>query len=126
MTAGVAPTVASAAGFGGRPPPRRMRLISFKRLPRGALRGFANIKLPNVLRISECPVFVSGDKAWAALPAKPAFDRSGKRIQVNGKGQFSTIIEWPSREVRDRFSTALVELVRNAHPGALDDGGGAS
>jgi hypothetical protein len=33
------------------------------------------------------------------------------------------VLEWKNRELTDRFSAAVVELVQREHPAALDDGG---
>jgi hypothetical protein len=49
----------------------RLRLISFKPLTKGALRGFAHVELPSGLRITDCPVLISNGKTWATLPSKP-------------------------------------------------------
>jgi hypothetical protein len=50
-------------------------------------------------------------------------DRDGKHVKPDGKPQYSAILEWKSRDLADRFSEAVVELVRQTHPGDLDDGG---
>jgi hypothetical protein len=47
-------------------------------------------------------------------------DRDGAALKdQNGKDRYSPIIELTSREIRDRFSTAVFEAVRLAHPGAF-------
>lgn len=45
-----APDAAIAVGYGDRPAPQQLRLISWKPIVRGALRGFATIELPIGLR----------------------------------------------------------------------------
>jgi hypothetical protein len=102
--------------------PRRMRLVSFKPLAKGALRGFAHLELPNGLRITDCPVLTSNGKAWATLPSKPVLDREGRHVEVSGKKQYASILEWRDRDLSDRFSSAVVELVRAKHSDALDGG----
>jgi hypothetical protein len=99
--------------------PRRMRLVSFKSLAKGALRGFAHLELPNGLRITDCPVLTSNGKAWATLPSKPVLDRDGKHVEVNGKRQYAPILEWKDRDLSTRFSAAVIELVQQQHPDAL-------
>jgi hypothetical protein len=47
-------------------------------------------------------------------------DRDGKQVKVDGKRQYTAIMEWRDRGLADRFSEALVGLVRQADPGALD------
>jgi hypothetical protein len=122
MSAGIAPNAATAVGFSNRPQPRRMRLVSFKPLVKGARRGFANIELPNGLRITDCPVLVGGNgKAWATLPSKykPVLGADGRQIIVEGKRQYCPLIEWKDRDLSDRFSATVVALVLQHHPDAL-------
>jgi hypothetical protein len=109
---------ATAAAWGGSPP-RRMRLVSFKALSKGALRGFACIELPNRLQIDDCAVCVSNGRAWASLPSKPQLDRDGCQVVKDGKKQFAAMLRWPDRDTADRWSNAVVELVRAEHPEAL-------
>jgi hypothetical protein len=101
----------------------RMRLISFKPLIKGALRGFANVELPSGLRITDCPVLTSNGKTWATLPSKPVLNHEGRHVEVSGKKQYVPIIEWRDRDLSDRFSVAVVELVKAKHPDALVDEG---
>jgi hypothetical protein len=98
--------------------PKRMRLASFKPLVKGALRGFATVVLPSELKIEECPICISNGKAWASLPSKPVL-RDGRQVEKDGKKQFAAILAWPDRETADRWSNAVIELVRAEHPEAL-------
>jgi hypothetical protein len=104
----------------------KMILISFKRLAKGSLRGFANIEFPSGLRLADCPVFLGKNGAFAGLPTKPVIDREGRHAEVGGKRQYSAILEWRDRDLSDRFSQALVALVRAAHPDVFDDGGSSA
>jgi hypothetical protein len=101
----------------------RMRLLSFKPLTKGALRGFATVQLPIGLTIEDCPVFVGRNSAWAALPAKPVLDREGRQVRPDGKPQYSAVLKWRDRDLNDRFSAAVIELVQQHHPDALAEGG---
>jgi DNA-binding cell septation regulator SpoVG len=98
----------------------RMRLVSFKPLTKGELRGFATVELPIGLVIDDCPVLVGSSGAWAALPSKPVLDREGRQAKPDGKPQYASIMKWRDRELQDRFSQAVVDLVRQHHPGTLD------
>jgi len=102
-------------------PQRRMVLRSFKPLVKGVLRGFVEIELPSGLVVSDCPVLVSNGKAWATLPSKPVLDRQGRQVETNGKRQYAPVVAWRDRDLSNRFSQAVIELVRAAHPDALDD-----
>jgi hypothetical protein len=99
-----------------------IRLRGFQPLPKGTLIGFADIELLGGLLVHDCPVFCDG--AWAALRAKPAIDRDGKqKADVNGERQFVPMFERCSRELADRFSAAVVALIEQACPDALNMGG---
>jgi hypothetical protein len=101
----------------------KMRLISWKPLVKNSLRGFATIELPIGLKIIDCPVLVGSNGAWATLPSRPVLDRDGRQAKPDGKLQYSTILEWKSRDLSERFSQTIVELVRQAHPDDLDEPG---
>jgi hypothetical protein len=97
-----------------------MRLVSWKPLAKNSLRGFATIELPIGLKISDIPVLVSHGKAWASLPSKPQLDKDGQhKRDVNGKPAYAPILEWRDRDLSDRFSAAVIDLIRASHPEAL-------
>jgi hypothetical protein len=113
-----------AAAWG--PPPAaarpRMRLVAWRPLRKGSLRGFASVALPIGLTIRDCPVLTGPKGPWATLPGKPQVDKDGQpKRDVNGKLAYAALVEWEGRELPDRFSAAVVDLVRAAHPGAFDD-----
>jgi hypothetical protein len=100
----------------------KMRLVDFKPIVKGSLRGFATVELPIGLKIHDILVLTSHGKIWASLPSKPQIDKNGQhRKDINGKAAYTAILEWRDRDLSDRFSQAVVELVRAAHP---DDLGG--
>jgi len=99
----------------------RMRLIKWKPLIKGSLRGFATVELPIGLTIYDAPVLRGPKGLWATLPSKPQHNRDGRqKIGADGKAAFAPVLEWRSREISDRFSAAVVELIRAAHPDDLD------
>jgi hypothetical protein len=101
-----------------------MRLISWKPLLKGALRGFATVELPIGLTIADIPVLVSHGVPWATLPSKPQLDQDGRhRRDANGKPAYSPILRWRDKDLSNRFSATVVELVRAAHPGDLEAAG---
>jgi hypothetical protein len=102
----------------------RLRLLNFKPVAKNSLRGFAAVELPIGLRILDIPVLVSHGKVWAALPGKPQLDQDGRhKRDANGKAAYSPVLEWKDRDLANRFSDAVVELVRAAHPGDLKAAG---
>jgi DNA-binding cell septation regulator SpoVG len=103
----------------------RMRLLAFKPLRKGSLIGFAEVTLPNGLTISDIPVCTSHGKVWASLPSKAILDRDGRHVEQDGKRKYVPILQWADRSTNDRWSDAVIALVRERHPDALDDGGPA-
>jgi hypothetical protein len=96
----------------GEPPatkrPRTIALVAWRPRAKGALRGFMTVKLPFGLKLVDCPVLVSNEKAWASLPSKPILDRGRQRTDANDKPAYAAILEWRSRDLADRFSAAVV------------------
>jgi hypothetical protein len=100
----------------------RMTLESFKPLRKGALLGFATVRLPNGLIVSDCAVCTSHGKVWASLPSKPIIGRDGQHVEEGGKKKYAPILTWADRPTADKWSAAVVDLVREHHPDALDGG----
>jgi hypothetical protein len=118
---GSMPTVALSVEY--TPAKPKMRIISGKKVVKGTLRFVCKIGLPfggGELEIADVMVFSSPGKSWASLPSKPVLDSGVHETDENGKKAYAPFIEWSSKELRDRFSAAVVELVQAAHPDALD------
>ena len=96
-------------------------LREFRALERGALRGFATIELSFGLILHDVPIFSGRKGPWASLPAKPVLDQAGRqRSNANGKPQYLPIAEWRDWRIAEAFSAAVIDLVRKAHPDALE------
>ena len=114
---------ATAGAYSGSPaPPRQLRLVAWRPLKKGSLRGFATIRLPIGLTIRDCPVLIGRNGAWATLPGKPQIDAEGRhKKDVSGKAAYVAILEWDDRALNNRFSAAVVSAVRRTHPGDLEE-----
>jgi hypothetical protein len=99
-----------------------MRLVEWRALRKNTLHGFAIIELPSGLIVRDVSVHQKNGKWWAGLPSRPVLDTDGKQI-VNhgGHRQYAAVLGWRDRDLSDRFSVAVVELVRAEHPGDLGD-----
>jgi len=98
-----------------------MRLIEWRPVRHGKLRGFASVWLPIGLRINDCPVLDGPEGVWAALPGRPELDRDGRaRVGANGERVYQPVLEWRSRRLREAFSARLISLVREAYPHDFD------
>jgi hypothetical protein len=97
-----------------------MRLLEWVPLGKGALVGKAKILLPIGLEVSDVAIFQKDGRCWAQFPSEPMRDRDGQPLtDGNGRARYRSSIRWATRELQVRFSAAVVELVRVAHPEAL-------
>lgn len=110
-----------AQKWGVTPAPPRMVLEDFRPIRKNSLLGFARVRLPIGLVIADVPVCSSHGKVWAAMPSRPALDPSGRQVEKNGKRVYVPVLSWADRTTADRWSAAVVELVRAAHPDAFED-----
>jgi hypothetical protein len=84
-----APDAATAVGYGDKPPARQLRLISWRPLAKGSLRGFCTIELlPLGLKNIDCPVLLSHGRAWCALPAKVQVENTGRQKPTRRANRF--------------------------------------
>lgn len=115
---------ARAIGFGDNPAPHRIVLRAFRPLLKRALRGFATIELPCGLVLVDLPIFIGRDGPWVALPRRPILDAERRqKLDATGQPSFQAVAEWRTRDLADRFSTAVIEAIVAEHPRALDGTG---
>ena len=97
-------------------------ISDWRPLRKGALRGFASVSMPSGMQLREVSIMQSNGRAWASPPSKPMLDRDGHvMVDDAGKRRYSAIIEFASKETRDRWSAAVIVALREAHPEALGD-----
>ena len=93
---------------------------SWKPLRRHSLLGFASITIGELeLKIHDVAVHQKADRMWAALPARPWVQNGAVVVGDDGKVQYSPILEFSRREVRDAFSNAVIRAVTERFPAAL-------
>jgi hypothetical protein len=103
----------------------RMLLREWRPCFKNTLRGFCVVELPSGLIVRDVSIHEKAGKWWACLPAKPQIGSDDKVIRNHGgKVQYAAVISWRDRDLSDRFSAAVVDLVRSQHPADFD--GGAS
>jgi len=99
----------------------RVILRDFRPVCRNTLRGFAVVEVPPGLVIENVSLHKKGDRIWVSLPARPLLDAEGRHmIDADGKKRYAPLLNWTSRELADRFSRAVIDLVRRNHD-RLDD-----
>jgi hypothetical protein len=98
----------------------RLRLLKWRPAVKGVLRGFADLEFWFGLRIVDCPVLISNGRAWVSLPVKPQIVDGRQRLNEAGKPAFLPVLGWRNRTLQDRFSEAVIALLLEQHPDALD------
>jgi hypothetical protein len=101
-----------------------MKLLSWKRIDRGNLKGAASIELEIGLRIHDVLIFETNGKPWLTLPSKPLIGPDGQQIinEANNKPAFAPVLAWRDTRHADSFRRALIRLIREQHPDALPEG----
>jgi hypothetical protein len=57
--------------------------------------------------------------AWAGMPGKPQLEDGRLKLDSSGKALYTAIVVWKDKALPNRFSAAVVDLVRANHPGDL-------
>lgn len=93
----------------------------FRAIRQNTLRGFARISIREMrLSIYDVSLHQKGANRWAQLPSKPQV-RDGVLVKdPAGKVQYTPVMEFTGREVREAFSARVVEAVLAIEPHAFD------
>jgi hypothetical protein len=93
---------------------------AWRPLQKNTLQGFVTITIAELaLRVHDVAIHQKSSSAWAALPARPWVKGTEVVTGDDGKIQYSAILEFASKEVRDAFSVAVIKAVRERYPDAL-------
>jgi hypothetical protein len=95
----------------------------FKAVTRNTLCGFARVRMPSGVIFHDVSVHQKDGAVWASPPSKPAIGRDGAMLRRDGKAVWQPIVSFASKEVRDRFSVAVIEALRLARPEVFDAAG---
>jgi hypothetical protein len=87
---------------------------------RNTLRGFARVRMPSGMVLHDVAVHQQNGTAWASPASKPMIGRDGTVMRdTTGKIQYTPVVAFTSRELRDRFSASVVAALRDRFPEAL-------
>jgi hypothetical protein len=103
-------------------PPRASHFVIEEWTPviKNSLRGFARVMLPSGMVLHDTAVHLKDRKAWASPASKPQLNRDGVQMKgADGRGLWVPVVGFASRELRDKFSAAVVDALRASHPEAL-------
>jgi hypothetical protein len=80
------------------------RVIEWKEFRKNTLEGFLSLQLPSGLILHNCSLHRKGDSRWVGLPAR-AYEKS------DGGKNWEPLVEFTSKESRDRFQAAAITAV---------------
>jgi DNA-binding cell septation regulator SpoVG len=116
--------VATAAGFGGKPPPLPAQILPFTpyRNAAGTMAGFLSVGLPSGLVVHGLKLMVGPRGVrWIAPPDIKRRDQDDRLVLgEGGKPVYDPVIEFRDRNSRDRFNEIVIEALGQAHPKAFD------
>lgn len=97
------------------------KILAWLPVPRNTLLGFAKVEFPSGLIINDVTI-LSGDRGpWAAPPSKVIAGRDGAIMKDDkGKVRYLPIIEFVSKEARNKWSDSVIEALRAAHPDVFE------
>ena len=94
-----------------------MKCVSFKRLERGSLLGFADLAMDSGIVLLGCTLHASNGKRWCNPPGRPQLDADRKlMLGDNGKLLYATIVEFVDAKTRYRWSDEAVRAIEQVHP----------
>jgi hypothetical protein len=100
--------------------PATITVSDFKPISAGAMRGFADVHLPSGMVLHRCSIFAKDDKTWASPPSKQVIGRDGTvQKTADGKTRYEQVVSFVDRPTQERWSAAVIEALRIAHPEAL-------
>ena len=99
---------------------RTFTIEEFNSIRKGSLRGFAKVTMPSGMILADVSIHVDTERAWAMPSSKVMLDRNGSVMRdATGKIRYVPIVLFASKQLRDRFSNAVIEAVKIAYPDAL-------
>lgn len=92
----------------------------FTAVEKNTLRGIARVRMPSGMVLHDVAIYRKDTAAWASPASKPRLGRDGSQMKgPDGKGLWDPVVTFSSRELRDRFSSAVIDALRGARPEAL-------
>jgi DNA-binding cell septation regulator SpoVG len=95
-------------------------IIDWRPKRQNSLLGFAKVEFASGMIVSDVTILTGNNGPWASPPSKPQVSRDGTVMKdASGKVRYSPVIEFRSKEIRDRFSAQIIDALRDAHPEAF-------
>jgi hypothetical protein len=88
---------------------------------KNTLRGFVRARMPSGVIFHDCAVHRKDSSWWVSPASKPMIGRDGQHMKDQaGRPMYAPVVTFGSKELRDRFSIAVLDALRAAHPEAFE------
>lgn len=94
-----------------------IKIIAWRAMERNSLRGFVSVQV-GALEIFDVTVMSASGRKWCGMPGKPQIGQDGLTVKKDGKVQYSQVMNWATKDARDRFSASVIEALEREYPGA--------
>lgn len=84
-----------------------MKILDFRAVEKGGLRGFVTVEMPSGMIIHDVAIFEKNGETWASPPRKARVDREGRPIARDGKQLYAPMVSFKTKELRDKWSEAV-------------------
>jgi hypothetical protein len=91
-----------------------MIISNLKRHDRNTLRAFFDLSLPTGMILRGCTYHERNGKFWIGWPAKPCVRSDGTPYTVDGKPQWSAIVDFVDAPTKWRLQDEVLPLVKEA------------
>jgi hypothetical protein len=86
------------------PKPRGFQIADYKIVNKNTLTSVFTVIAPSGMRLHGVMLHERADARWISLPGKPY-------NKADGTTEYTTIIDFVNREVRDRFQAAVLQAL---------------
>jgi hypothetical protein len=91
--------------------------VDFRPINKGALLGSARVEHPSGAIWNDCLIFDGDHGMWASPPSRPMISPDGTVVKDSaGKTRYQPVVEFASKEARDRWSAQVLAALRLAYP----------
>jgi hypothetical protein len=95
-------------------------IVEFTPMAKNSLVGFATVRAPSGLIFHDTAVHRKGDSIWASPASKPMVDRNGAAMKDSeGKVRYTPVVSFSDKTVRNKWSTAVIDALRQQRPEVL-------
>jgi DNA-binding cell septation regulator SpoVG len=88
----------------------------------GGLHGYVRVELDSGLVIPGIKVMAGSRGPFVLLPEQPVLKDGKLKRDINNRVVYAATVQWRDRATADKFSAAVIELLLQRYPNALEPG----